>query len=331
MKCKHPIVIDKKKPDIAFPCGQCLHCRINKRRVWASRIMLESMLYLDNAFVTLTYNDQNLPESFENKKTGQVYAPCSVNPDHHKEFMYRLRTLYRRKTGKNIRFFAVGEYGEQTGRPHYHYALFNFPISSGRGYGNERFNNNRCFIHDLVQKAWSDPKTKEPYGNVHIGTLTHDSAQYIAGYVTKKMTSDNTDLQQEYLQGRHPEFTRQSRRPGIGADYANLISKRLTRHEHNEYSLVPNHIKHGSKKRPLGRYMMDKIYEDLQIQFEHGDRLKLYERVLRSVLANAEYDSDEVKKTALSGSLSLALEKINQQYNTNIESKLNFFNKRKII
>ena len=49
------------KDAVPFGCGQCLPCRVNKRRLWTNRIMLESMCHDDNAFVTLTYNDDNIP------------------------------------------------------------------------------------------------------------------------------------------------------------------------------------------------------------------------------------------------------------------------------
>ena len=35
---------------------------------------------------------------------------------------------------------------------------------------------------DVVESTWKK-------GHIMLGTLTHDSAQYVAGYVTKKMTS----------------------------------------------------------------------------------------------------------------------------------------------
>lgn len=92
------------KPFGYFGCGQCLACRINSRRLWSCRIILESWQHGDNAFVTLTY----------------AHDRESLDPRHLQLFMKRVRRAY----GKKLRFFGVGEYGDLSERPHYHVALF---------------------------------------------------------------------------------------------------------------------------------------------------------------------------------------------------------------
>jgi len=116
MRCKNPYIPTGKGK--AYPCGQCLPCRINRRRIWAHRIMLEAGLYGDNAFITLTYDDE--------------HDPTSLEPKHAQTFLKRLRHNYP----KPIRYYLVGEYGESTDRPHYHAALFNFPACQN---GNSRY------------------------------------------------------------------------------------------------------------------------------------------------------------------------------------------------
>lgn len=92
-------------------CGQCLPCRINRRRLWTARLTLEAFLHDHSAFVTLTYAPAHLP------------ADGSVSPRHLKLFLMRLR----KAAGKSFRYFAVGEYGTRGGRPHYHALLFSSP------------------------------------------------------------------------------------------------------------------------------------------------------------------------------------------------------------
>lgn len=111
----------------------------------------------------------------------------SVNPKDAQDFLKRLRAnIYPQK----IRYFLAGEYGDESWRPHYHLAIFG--LSS--------------LLATVVEKSWG-------LGHVHVDTLTPASASYIAGYVTKKMTKPV-----DALKGKHPEFTRMSLKPGIGAD-----------------------------------------------------------------------------------------------------------------
>ena len=96
---------------IPFGCGQCIPCRINRKRLWTHRLMLESFSHSDATFVTLTYD----PEK---------YSGESLRPEDVTKFLKRLR---RKLEPKKLRYYLVGEYGDKTGRPHYHIALFGFP------------------------------------------------------------------------------------------------------------------------------------------------------------------------------------------------------------
>lgn len=208
-------------------------CRINKRRVWAHRIILEASLRADNAFVTLTYDDEHLPPSQD------------VEPEILQGFLKRLR----KNTGLKLRFYGVGEYGDETGRPHYHLALFGYPSCL---YGTTRHRMSRCCPScDGISNAWK-------FGRIEVGQLETASATYIAGYVTKKLTNRNDP----WLEGREPEFSRMSLRPGIGADFCDEIASTLLEHGLDEtLEDVPTSLQHGRKKWPLGRYLRQRIRE----------------------------------------------------------------------
>ena len=139
MLCKNPYIQDA----VPFGCGQCLPCRVNKRRLWSNRIMLESMCHEDNAFVTLTYNEDNLPEK------------GNLVPKHLKDWQKRLRY----HANIDLRFFSVGEYGDQTKRPHYHAAIFGF-----KGCASMDFNC-PCIYCKTLRASWEK-------GHVLNGTLT---------------------------------------------------------------------------------------------------------------------------------------------------------------
>jgi len=131
-----------------FGCGQCMPCRINRRRLWTARMMLESLLHSHNSFVTLTYDNDHLPRD------------GSVVPSHLQLFLKRLRASISPRV---IRFYGVGEYGDRTKRPHYHVVIFGL-----------------VYINEL-RSAWTK-------GMVHVGELNKDSAGYCAGYITKSLT-----------------------------------------------------------------------------------------------------------------------------------------------
>lgn len=229
MICSNPYVNNGK----AYGCGQCLSCRINRQRVWAHRIMLEASMYGDNAFVTLTYNELNLPEG------------GTLVPRHLKLWLMRLR-----KRGQRFRYYSVGEYGDTTERPHYHIALFGHRTCA-RGLTKIGRSGYCCEACAVLQGVWD-------YGYVYSGTLTPHSAAYIAGYVTKKMTHA-TDIR---LNGRHAEFARMSLRPGIGAGFMDEVADSILSHNlEDRLEDVPLSLRHGPSQKPLGRYLRGRLRE----------------------------------------------------------------------
>lgn len=223
----------------SFGCGQCLPCRLNRRRIWTHRIMLEACVHEHSSFLTLTYNDDHLPDA------------GTLVPKHLQDWLKRFR--------KNIgpcRFFAVGEYGDETWRPHYHVAMF--------GHGMQSFPVNIHF--NALQGTPLDDSWG--MGNVNVGELTTKSAQYIAGYTTKKMTAkDDPRLQH----GIYPEFARMSLRPGIGFGAVSSIAEAV-RNKHGWDQVistgdVPSVLRHGGRNLPLGRYMRDQLRTMINFKF----------------------------------------------------------------
>jgi hypothetical protein len=261
MLCDNPFVKGRQ----AYGCGSCLPCRINRRRIWAHRIMLEANLYEDNSFVTLTYSPETVPRFGSTgrsshwsqcvRMTDEIIGVSSLPPGGLKDTLFPkdvqkwLKRIRYELHPQRIRFFLVGEYGEQTFRPHYHAALFGFPpcerasprlVQVGRGC---------CPSCDLVARTWG-------HGGVHLGRLNQQSANYIARYVTKKMTSPDDPR----LEGRHPEFTRMSLRPGIGHDAMFEVASEMMRLDLDvSQADVPSRLRHGARLSPLGRYLRMKL------------------------------------------------------------------------
>lgn len=235
MNCAKPFMLNGS----AFGCGQCTPCRINRRRIWAHRIILESYQHEANSFVTLTFSDPQLP------------IDLSVSPRTVSLFIKRLRKMLDHP----VRYFAVGEYGDQTGRPHYHLALFGYPQCL-RGRTDLR-RQVCCEVCSTIARAWTNPQTREPYGAIEVAPLEPGSAEYVAGYTVKKWTRDDDPR----LEGRLPEFARMSLRPAIGLFAMHDVASALMGLDqlNERYIDVPLALSHGTKKLPLGRFLRRKL------------------------------------------------------------------------
>lgn len=267
-------------------------CRFNRRRMWTHRIMLEAQQHPYNSFVTLTYSDENIPDL------------ASLVPKHLQDWFKRLR---KEIEPSRIRYYAVGEYGDQTWRPHYHIALFGYPACS-RGFSQFRRRNsiNTCCNNcDLIARTWQ-------YGLVAVGTLEVESAQYVAGYVTKKMTKADDPR----LNGRYPEFCRMSLRPGIGADAMHEVANTfLTLDLEQSQADVPSALRHGSRTLPLGRYLRRKLR--LMIGKEEGAPQHVIQEQAKEMLPMLEAAVNDPQNPSLKGQIL----KANKQKALNMEAR----------
>lgn len=193
---------------MSVPCGQCMSCRLTRAQDWSTRVHHEASLHADNCFVTLTFSDDYVPSDH------------SIRVRHLQLFMKRLRKQLRTN---RVRYFACGEYGEQTFRPHYHLILF--------GYCPDDLVAWRRTSSGFVVSRSPELERVWPYGHVEVGTVTTQSAGYVARYVTKKVSGD---LAGDHYTRWHPdtgfpwsvvpEFLVMSRRPGIGDRWFNEFS-----------------------------------------------------------------------------------------------------------
>lgn len=216
-----------------FGCNQCMPCRMNRRRLWTGRLMLEAQRHEHSCFLTLTYDKLHLPE-------GGNLVKRDIQL-----FLKRIRFV-----GCKVRYYVVGEYGDRTLRPHYHMALFGFhdPLME--------LDHKRVVVKGILKDEWI-------HGNVHFGTLTPDSAGYIVSYVVKRMTKSD-DVR---LDGRSPEFATMSLRPGIGAtrvdEFAEPIMKGVDSVTGECYGLpdgdVPGVFRCDGRIYSLGRYLRRRL------------------------------------------------------------------------
>ena len=109
---------------VIVPCGKCPECLANKRSQWSFRLSQElKYTEFNSFFITLTYDDLHLPFAIPEIGSNMVGSPTLVKSDL-QLFFKRLR----KKLATNIRYYAVGEYGSRTSRPHYHAIVFNIDL-----------------------------------------------------------------------------------------------------------------------------------------------------------------------------------------------------------
>lgn len=191
---------------------------------------IEAQQHPYSTFLTLTYKPEALP------------VGGTLQKKHLQLFLKRLRAEVEPRL---IRYYAVGEYGSRTWRPHYHIILFNISPTEEK----------------LLATCW-------PHGHIHVGTVEPKSIAYTTGYMMKTLTK-KTDRR---LQGKHPEFACMSLRPAIGSAIVKQICTAYQT-EPGQAALVTHkwvagHMKVEGFNYPLGRYITNKVIEGLGLEHE---------------------------------------------------------------
>ncbi|ALS03675.1 VP4 [Gokushovirus WZ-2015a] len=223
---------------VTIPCGRCSGCRLERSRQWAMRCLHEKRMHKMSSFITLTYDDDHLPD-------GNTLVLSDLQ-----NFMKRLRKI----TGDGLRFYACGEYGEYTARPHYHVLLLNYDFDDRKYYKLAK-GGEKLYSSKTLDKVWSlDGKR---LGLTVVGDVTFESCAYVARYIMKKRIGKDADTWYGHcpVTGvvRLPEFTCMSRRPGLGTAYFEKYGREVYTHD--------NVIVNGRPVRPPRFY--DTKFEQL--------------------------------------------------------------------
>lgn len=200
------------------PCGRCIECRKMMIKSWQVRLQEELKIAHSAYFVTFTYDDTTIPFTENGLMT--------LNYEDLKKTWKKLRKYENAHKNNNlkIKYFAVGEYGSKTNRPHYHAILFNVLNS------------------DNIVRAWN-------HGFTHVGTVTPQSIGYTLKYAVKRVGKEwwkpNAD------DDRLLEKSCISKALGI-----NFITEAMKRYYNNnlEKGVIIDGITY-----PLPRYYRDKI------------------------------------------------------------------------
>lgn len=222
-RCIFPITLsnpDGMQRTRVVPCGKCVPCKRRRQAQWSFRLLQEMQYSFSSCFLTLTYNDEHLTY-------GQLW-PTLVKSDLQK-FMKRLRKAHHKLSEKKLVYYACGEYGENTYRPHYHMILFNLHPS--------------MLFDGVLSDIWQ-------MGNVRVDDCNIKSIQYTSKYVMK---SDKAP------EGLQPEFSIMSK--GIGKQYLNDKVKKY--YKSNQ---IPYVVWKDGQKMSMPRYYKNAIFTEEELK-----------------------------------------------------------------
>lgn len=265
--CYYPILLQDHttkdgtrnlKPRLV-PCGKCFECLQNRRAQWSFRLNEEFKKASSAAFVTLTYNDENLP-----KDSGNLV----LKKKHIQDYFKRVRSA----SEHTIKYYAVGEYGEKNYRPHYHAIVFNA---------------DRLLLH----QKWCNADGT-PIGIVYIGDVTPASIHYVTGYIMKK--HGDVDYKHGYVsknyEGKKTEMYWAQKSVDYPSWYVppfSIMSKGLGLAYVNNAQLY--HLSNETFKTQEGgnipRYIKDKIfegYEEVREKVTEKERIEFMAKAIKT-------------------------------------------------
>ena len=241
-QCLSPYTLKKEYTDskgqnrcINVPCGKCVNCTKRRASQWSFRLREEAKVSSSASFLTLTYEK----------------APISKNGYHtlvKRDFQLFMKRLRKLCPTNKLKYYACGEYGTITYRPHYHAIVFNLPHSIINS-------------PDLVRDTWNQGHTMVAHSN----DLT---INYVAGYVVKGQFQKLGQYDD-----RIPEFSLMSKRMGLAYLTDQMINfykqKELTAimRENGTYIPMPRYY----KEKIFDRHTLKKIYTEM---LEHNDFIK---------------------------------------------------------
>lgn len=237
-----------------WPLPSCLKKRAAQ---WIFRLKQEYLISTSGLFLTLTYDNLNLPISSNGLPT--------LNKDHHQQFIKNLRNNCTRKylNANKLKYYGVGEYGSKTQRPHYHYIIFNLP---------------KTLLHeDRIDPIWKK-------GISHCGTVSSKSMAYVTGYLQKNLKQENRNSSDDRL----AEKSYMSK--GLGKNY-------ITEGKTNYYKkkLHPYLVHQDGQKLSMPRYYKNKFYTEEE-QIKVNAKVADYFPEITDYKLDMEQKKDEIRK-----------------------------------
>ena len=295
--CISPVSLkdDKYNRKVAryVPCGKCHECLRIRMDEWTWRMWIEAKHSDSCHFITLTYANEEDMEMVDSD-TGELYERVLIYSDL-KKFLQRLqkRQAYYnsklkdedtlkglKRVYKPIRYFACGEYGSKTGRPHFHAIIYNC---------SPKILDEICQIQETTEDGTVlqsiSPKSIWPHGYASISQYNVRRLAYTVKYVMK---STDEKFYAHLPKNFHPKAV-MSKNPVIGAAF--LKEKKYYQDNNKQEVLHPN-----GKKFPMPRYFRDRWFTRIE-QMKYGleKQLKMLERQ-KKIYAKYEYKNQNIEK-----------------------------------
>lgn len=277
-KCFNPRSIKLNRPIertgellmyVNVPCGKCENCIKNRRMQWCFRMEEEMSVSKTAYFVTMTYDEENVPWNYGQTVLLKTTLDCKrlhlkemgkapIKDKYLKKmklkdtgwkdrsgqgFIKRLRSKHERNRKwtremfysgltweDKMKYYLVGEYGEKRGRCHMHAIIFNVE---------------ECFI----KESW-------PWGDVQVVKATPETIAYCTKYMDKWK-----DKKQDWR--RPSEYNVQSEELGIG-----FVKRMMNFYKKN---LDINYVVNKQGVRiPMPRYYRMKMLNEQEIDYQIG-------------------------------------------------------------
>nr|DAM15699.1 MAG TPA: Replication associated protein [Microviridae sp.] len=279
-----------------LPCGQCPACKMTAASSWANRMEMELPYHKNAWFLTLTYDDDHVPWSYNNElgidiNTGEVTVEnLTLNFKDLQDFWKRLRRYMEyhgtaeyeiiveedgtQKLKPKFCYFASGEYGGKTKRPHYHAIAYDIPIKENELKVYKKKNGIVYYNCEWLNKIWGN-------GHLVIAPAEWKAMAYTARYTTKKIYGKGA--KEKYLEmGILPEKCLMSKSPAIGARY-------YYDHAAEIYEKDKIQLKNGKVCKPP-RYF-DKLFD-----LEHSEAKPLSDKEIEGMEdTTIKAESEELK------------------------------------
>lgn len=234
--------------DLQLPCGKCDECLKLRASSWGLRARHEISVHQSNCFLTLTYDNTNLPSPQCMKRPFQL-------------FLKKLRVHAKKK----LNYMVSHEYGSKTFRPHHHAIIFGYSPNEQRLLHTSP-SGNPLFTSTEIEKLWG-------HGYHSIGEANEKTAYYIAAYALKGKKHDYTNLDTGESITLSDSFDC-SKRPGIGLEYFNKHYKQLV---NSNIALPRYYIKKLKEQHP-------DIYE----KYENNINSKFTNRTPQQIISKLE-------------------------------------------